>query len=90
MRIVAKTDTGFLIEALETEISSILSAVSKAPSKENPVKIGDNIPAFDYAASIQKMKVFKEEYNYREFKNRFEAMKNEGTRLIESFESISL
>lgn len=63
MKIVAHTDTGFLIEATSEEIQEILSSV--LGKKPETIKIGDKIPAIDYASSIRKIKSLKSDHNWQ-------------------------
>lgn len=70
MEIIAKTSNGVLIQATEQEVKTILKAVSSAPEK---LEIGMKIPAIDYAGTIQKIKSFKDDYN---FKNLVEKARN--------------
>jgi hypothetical protein len=64
MKVIAKTDNGFLIEAEEAEIKEILNSVNgEGVIKE--IKIGQKIPAIDYASSIRKIKSLKDNYHYK-------------------------
>ena len=54
MIIIAKTENGYLIEAKPNEVKEILTAVVGDNIKE--IKIGQKIPAIDYAGTIKKVK----------------------------------
>lgn len=90
MKIIAKTGNGYHIVASEREVESILSAVSKAPTRETPINIGDDIPAFDYAAVIMRTKDFTKSQDYTYFKERFEIMVKSGKALIDKLDEITL
>lgn len=62
MEIVAETKTGYLIQAKESEIKEILRSVTGEESEE--IRIGQKIPAIDYATTITKIKSLKESYNF--------------------------
>ena len=64
MEIIAKQKTGYLIEASKQEIKSILTAVNgQAP---DDIKLGQKIPAIDYASTINKIKALANDYSYKE------------------------
>lgn len=88
MKIIASTTSGFLIEATEYEVTAILTAVSKKPTKENTIKIGDNIPAYDYAAMITRCKDFANSYSFKEYKNYIERVSREGNVICEGIETL--
>ncbi len=67
MKVIAKTDQGFLIEGTTYEVESILDSV-QGPIEE--VSIGQKIPAIDYAATIRRFSKLSEEYNYKELMSR--------------------
>ena len=80
MKIIAKTKTGFLIEAESSEVEEILTSVLGEAPKE--IGVGTKIPAIDYAATIRKVKTlsdssyFKSLVNYMEyFSGEFERLK---------------
>jgi hypothetical protein len=54
MEIIASTTNGVLISATESEVKEILGAVNGERPKE--LKIGQKIPAIDYASTITKVK----------------------------------
>ena len=64
MEIIAKTDDGFLIKGTANEIGEILRAVQG--EKPNEIKIGQKIPAIDYAATITKLKTIPDDYAYKQ------------------------
>jgi len=63
MKIIAKTEEGFLVTATDNEIKDILTSVSGVRPKE--VSIGQRIPAVDYASTITKIKGLKDDYDFR-------------------------
>ncbi len=63
MEIIAKTDSGYLINATKSEIEEILSAVQGAIPEL--INIGQKIPAIDYSATIKKLKKLPEEFCYK-------------------------
>ena len=82
MQVIAKSKEGFLLEATELELKEIFQAVSRPVDEKTPIKIGDKIPAFDYAATIQKMREFKNS-------NTFKTWKDYGERVSESMQKMS-
>lgn len=87
MKIIASTAGGYIIDASETEVLAILSAVS-VKVKESDKLVGSNIPAFDYAAMIQKCKDFSKSYIFRQFKEMSNKLSKDSIEICESFESI--
>lgn len=79
MEVIAKTDGAFLIQATENEIKEIVNAVTGDRPKE--IKIGQKIPAIDYASTITKIKSLKNDYD---FKNLIEKQEKVG-RIINEF-----
>lgn len=71
MKIVAKTEKGFLVSATLTEIESILSAVIGKDGTN--IQIGQKIPAIDYAATITKIKMLYKNYAFQQIFSRLEA-----------------
>lgn len=63
MKIIAKTTEGFIIEATNDEVVSVLSAVTGSKPKEIP--IGQKIPAIDYASTIEKIKSLNSNTNFK-------------------------
>lgn len=88
MQIIAKTKEGFLISATENEISTILSSISRPVTDKNPLVIGDKIPAFDYVATIQKCRLFKDSYDFRKFKEYTTTLATESAKIVSAFESL--
>lgn len=64
MKIIAKSQDGFLLEATESEINQILNAVLGKDEKRSP-GIGTKLPAVDYAATITKIKGLKDSYDIK-------------------------
>lgn len=62
MQIIANTENGYLIQATKIEIDAILNAVNGTVPKE--IKLGQKIPAIDYASTIQKIKKLSKSYDY--------------------------
>lgn len=58
MKVVAKSENGFLIEASEAEIKEILRSVLGEAPKD--INIGQKVPAIDYASTIRKIKMLAE------------------------------
>lgn len=71
MEIVAHTKENWLIEATSTEVKEILRSVLGKPPEE--IKIGQKMPAVDYAASITKLKGLKENYDVKVLFNKADA-----------------
>lgn len=68
MEIIAKTNSGVMIQATEAEVKEIINAVTgKKPEK---IEIGQKIPAIDYASTITKIKTLSSDYNFTELLNR--------------------
>jgi len=67
MKVIGKTNTGYIIEATNGEVEDILSSTGVKYSKEKPIDIGTNIPALDYAAMIRKCIDFKKTYDFEKF-----------------------
>jgi len=89
MEITAKTKEGYFIEASEAEVKEIYQAVSRPVNKESPIKIGDKLPAFDYAATINKMKEFKKSWNFSRWKENGLEIAKEMQKLTEAVESLT-
>ena len=64
MEIIAETTGGFLINGSTAEVKEILRAVQGTIPET--IKIGQKIPAIDYAATITKLKQLPEEYAYKQ------------------------
>lgn len=64
MEIIGNLEESFLISATKAEICAILkSAMGVVPDK---IKIGQKIPAIDYATTIVKIKSLYENYDYKQ------------------------
>ena len=72
MEIIALTNDGVLISATENEVKEIINSVSGA--RPEKLKIGQKIPAIDYAASITKVKALDSSYDMRELVKKGEAV----------------
>lgn len=67
MEVIAITKDGALIQASTHEVFAILKAsVGQAP---NELRIGQKIPAIDYASTINNIKTLKDDYKYIKLKN---------------------
>ena len=88
MVIIAKTEEGVLISATKAEVEAILKAVSKPIDDKNPIKIGDKIPAYDYAGMIQQCKVFKDTYDFKQFKRHLEETTKLGGDIVFGIETL--
>lgn len=64
MEVIAKTNDGLLIHASANEIKEIITSVSGIRPEE--IKIGQKIPAIDYASTITKIKALKNEYHFKQ------------------------
>ncbi len=80
---------GYLISATEKEIASIMASVSKPVNDKNPIAIGDKIPAYDYAAMIQKCKAFRDSYDFKKYKESVIALTDSGTEIIDAIETLT-
>ena len=85
MKVVAKTDSGFLIEATGNEIAEIVTSVTGAKPKE--IKIGQKIPAIDYASTITKIKTLSNNFHYKRLFEAVEGFKDAADNLKESVEN---
>lgn len=56
MKIIAKTDNGFLIEATNAEVCDVLRATNGVSMSAHDIRVGDKIPAYDYTAAISQLK----------------------------------
>ena len=65
MIIIAQTKDGYIIEATEKEVRGILNSIL-GESSGDPVKIGQKIPAIDYASTITKVKTLKDTYAFKQ------------------------
>lgn len=63
MKIIAKTEDGFIIKATNKELKEIISSVQGAEPEK--IEIGHRIPAIDYAGSIKKIKELATDYNFK-------------------------
>ena len=85
MEIIAKTDTGYLINGTKSEVEEILRSVQGSVPEE--IRIGQKIPAIDYSATITKLKKLPEEYNYRQliqYAEKFSDTINEMKNMVEN------
>jgi len=57
MKVIAKTEQGYLIEATDNEIKEISKAVTG--QRLDKVEIGMKLPAIDYAGTITKIKTLR-------------------------------
>lgn len=59
MKIIGLTNNGALIEASFDEVKSIHRAVTGQDKEIKDIKVGDKLPAIDYATTITKIKTLK-------------------------------
>ena len=64
MKIIAETKDGYLIHAKGTEIKEVLTAVTG--QRPDEIKIGQKIPAIDYASTITKIKSLHDNYQVKQ------------------------
>ena len=64
MKIIAETKDGYLIHAESTEIKEVLTAVTG--NRPDEIKIGQKIPAIDYASTITKIKALHDNYQFKQ------------------------
>lgn len=62
MQVIATTNSGVLISATNEEVVEILRSVNGEAPKE--IRIGQKIPAIDYAGSVSKLKSLKGAYHF--------------------------
>ena len=67
MKVIAKTNQGFLIEGTDYEVKAILDAVQGPVEK---IGIGQKLPAIDYAATIRRFSKLSKEYDYEQLISR--------------------
>ena len=87
MKIIGKTKEGVLIEAMDIEAKQIIQSVTGQECKE--LKIGQKIPAIDYAASIQKVKSLKNNYDFKMIFEKLSYFTKTANQLKESIEKAS-
>ena len=63
MEIIAKTKSGVLINATESEVEAMVNAVTGQKPKE--IKIGLKVPAIDFASTITKVRALADNYSFR-------------------------
>lgn len=88
MNIIAKTSSGYFIEATNDEVAAILTATGLKPEDSNKIPAGTKIPAFDYSATIQKAKVFAKSHSFENFKLYSERVTNEMRSIISQIEQL--
>lgn len=76
MKVIASAENSkFLVEANEEELKAILKSVTgNSPAY---IKIGQKIPAIDYASSITDVKKLAENPDFKELEVRLEAFTRE-------------
>lgn len=89
MNIIAKTNDGFLIEASSAEVASILSATGLKPETTDKITVGTKIPAYDYAATIQRCKAFSNGSTFKDFKRLTKYVSSETEGIIQQIESLN-
>lgn len=81
MRIIAETKDGYLVHATSNELKEILASVSGERPKE--IRIGQKIPAIDYATTITKIKALKDDYDFKQLFSYIESFYDSTKRLKE-------
>ncbi len=89
MQVIAKTKEDYLISATGQEIAAIMASVSKPINDNNPIAIGDKIPAYDYTAMIQKCKAFKDSYDFGKYKESVKSLSERGAAIITAIETLT-
>ena len=88
MNIIAKTSSGYFIEATNEEVAAILTATGLKPEDSNKIPAGTKIPVYDYAATIHKVKAFARSFQFEAFESKLKDMCALGSRFIEEVKSI--
>ena len=88
MNIIAKTSGGYFIEATNDEVVAILTATGLKPENGDKIPAGTKIPAYVYAATIQKVKAFARSYQFEAFEAKLREMSATGSKFIEEVKSI--
>lgn len=86
MKIIARTTGGFILEASEGEIKSILH--SFGIEKPEPT-IGVTIPATDFIAKVERLKAFGQSYDYGNLKEKFSFLQRAILEIDEQLKVIS-
>lgn len=89
MNVIAKTNDGYILSATQKELEAIFSAVSKPVTKDNAIGIGDKIPAYDYAAIIEKCKSVKDSYDFKQLRDKTAALSSSVSEYVSSIESLT-
>jgi hypothetical protein len=81
MQVIAKTDGGVLISATDAEVGEILRSVTGEAPKE--IKVGQKIPAIDYATTITKIKGLGKNWQFTQLTERLAAFNEEFSALTD-------
>jgi len=65
MRVLAKTDSGFILTATASEVNNIARAMAGFTS-DTDVGIGDELSASDFSSVIDKIRKITASYEYKE------------------------
>lgn len=87
MNIIARTETGFLIEATREEVKNILTAVLGSVDMDK-VGLSTKIPAIDYATTITKTKALKNSAYFRDIGRELERFNGEFQQLKKVVDSV--
>ena len=87
MEVIAKTKDGVIINATESEVNEILKSVTGDTPKE--LKIGQKIPAIDYASSITKLKTLNNVWEFTNLVSGVERFKSYFDELKDAIKSAS-
>jgi hypothetical protein len=89
MKIIATTETGFLIEATQNEVKGIISATLADPKTKIEPTVGTKLPAHDYAAVISSCKSFKKSYEYEELKRKMELLQSKFKTITDAVDKLN-
>lgn len=81
MKIIAKTNSGYLIEATETEVENIIRSTSGVTPKD--IQMGTKIPGIDYASTITKIQSLKDNYEFKQLVRSVNSFNREFDSLVE-------
>jgi len=85
MQVIAVTNGGVLISATNDEVNEVLRSVNGDAPKE--LRIGQKIPAIDYAASVTKLKELKGAYCFTNLCRAVEGFNEQVSTLREAVEN---
>jgi len=71
MKVIAKTNNGFILSATQGEVTAIASAMA-GYSVSDKAAIGDDLSASDFSSLIERVRNFSSSYEYSNFVDRVE------------------